>query len=53
MVEDGSERQESGLLRGPPGAGSSLVVDEVKFEPWGQSVVVIVSAVAVVVVVAI
>ena len=52
MVEDGGKRQESGLLRGPPGAGSSLV-DEVKFEPWGQSAFLVVAAVAVVVVVAI
>ena len=52
MAKDSGERQESGRLRGPPGAGSSLV-DEVQFEPWDQSAVLVVAAVAVVVVVAI
>ena len=50
--EDGGKRQESGQLRGPPRAGSSLI-DELQYEPCGQSAVIEVAAVAVVVVVAI
>ncbi len=52
VVEDGGERQESVRFHGPPSAGSSLV-DEAQFEPSGQSAVVSVAVVAVVVGVAI